>query len=76
MPDIRPISDLRNHFKDIERAVQQTGGPIFFTQKGRASFVLLSNDKYDELMAMLEDCRRQGRERPMSADSAASGVRF
>lgn len=49
MPDIRPISDLRNHFKAVEQTIKETGGPIFFTQNGRAAFVLLSNEKYDRM---------------------------
>lgn len=51
MPDIRPVSDLRNHFKSIEKAVHINGGPIFLTNKGRSSMVLLSDDKYEELLA-------------------------
>ena len=50
MPIIRPCSDLRNHFKDIERDAR-TGEPIFLTNKGRASMVLLSNEAYDALCA-------------------------
>jgi len=51
VPDIRPISDLRNHFKDIAGSVKESGGPIFFTQNGRACLVVLSNEKYDALVA-------------------------
>lgn len=49
MPDIRPISDLRNRFTDVNKRIKETGGPIFFTQNGRAAFVLLSNEKYETL---------------------------
>lgn len=49
MPDIRPISDLRNRFTDVNKCIKETGGPIFFTQNGRAAFVLLSNEKYEAL---------------------------
>lgn len=49
MPIIRPSSDLRNHFKEIEKAAQ-SGEPIFLTNKGRASLVLLSNEAYDILI--------------------------
>ena len=50
MPDIRPVSDLRNNFKEIEKTIRQTNQPIFLTSNGRASMVLLSNEAYDQLM--------------------------
>ena len=49
MPDIRPVSDLRNRFKEIERFIKKTGEPIFLTSNGRASMVLLSNEAYDKM---------------------------
>lgn len=51
MPDIRPVSELRNHFKEIEAAIHKTNQPIFLTNNGRASMVLLSNEAYDQLIA-------------------------
>ena len=30
MPSIRPISDLRNHFADITKEVQESKEPVFF----------------------------------------------
>ena len=53
MPDIRPVSDLRNNFKEIENVIRQTNQPIFLTSNGRASMVLLSNEAYDQLMRQI-----------------------
>ena len=33
MPSIRPISDLRNHFADITKEVQESKEPVFFDQE-------------------------------------------
>ena len=53
MLDIRPISDLRNDFGDIEKEVSGNDKPIIFTKNGRGSMVLMSLDKYTK-MAHLE----------------------
>jgi prevent-host-death family protein len=50
MLDIRPISDLRNDFADIEKEVSSKDKPIIFTKNGRGSMVLMSLDKYSKLM--------------------------
>lgn len=49
MLDIRPISDLRNDFADIEKEVSANDKPIIFTKNGRGSMVLMSLDKYSKL---------------------------
>jgi prevent-host-death family protein len=49
MLDIRPISDLRNDFADIEKEVSDKDKPIIFTKNGRGSMVLMSLDKYTKL---------------------------
>jgi prevent-host-death family protein len=49
MLDIRPISDLRNNFADIEKEVSGKDKPIVFTKNGRGSMVLMSLDKYSKL---------------------------
>jgi hypothetical protein len=33
IPQIRPVSDLRNKFSDISRSVHETNTPVFFNQK-------------------------------------------
>ena len=48
MVQIRPISDLRNKFTDIENIVQ-TGDPVFLTKNGYGTMVVLSIDAYSRL---------------------------
>lgn len=57
MLDIRPVSDLRNDFSDIEKEVIKNGKPIVFTKNGRGSMVLMSLDRYSK-MAHLEYVER------------------
>ena len=47
MPNIRPISDLRNHFAEITRDVQTTGEPVFLTKNGVGSLVVMSMEAYE-----------------------------
>ena len=42
MLNIRPISDLRNHFSEVENDVLSKGEPVFLTKNGYGSMVLLS----------------------------------
>ena len=47
MPNIRPISDLRNHFAEITREVQATGEPVFLTKNGVGTLVVMSMEAYE-----------------------------
>ena len=47
MPNIRPISDLRNHFAEITRDVQATGEPVCLTKNGVGSLVVMSMEAYE-----------------------------
>ena len=46
---IRPISDLRNKFTDIEKSVQN-GEPVYLTKNGYGTMVVLSLDTYSKLV--------------------------
>ena len=48
MIQIRPVSDLRNKFTDIEKAVGG-GEPVFLTKNGYGSMVVLSLEAYSRL---------------------------
>ena len=50
---IRPISDLRNHFSDIESIVN-SGEPVFLTKNGYGSMVVLSLEEYSKLSDYIE----------------------
>lgn len=48
MIQIRPVSDLRNKFTDIEKAVGN-GEPVYLTKNGYGTMVVLSLDAYSRL---------------------------
>ena len=54
MLDIRPVSDLRNKYPEIEEAVLKSGEPVILTKNGYGSMVLMSLEKYADLTDDLE----------------------
>ncbi len=50
---IRPVSDLRNKFTDIESTVN-TGQPVFLTKNGYGSMVVMSIDAYSRMNRNVE----------------------
>lgn len=57
MPNIVPISELRQDASSIVREASATGDPVFITQHGRASAVLLSAGAYERTQRELEILR-------------------
>lgn len=53
MIQIRPVSDLRNKFTDIEKVVNQ-GEPVYLTKNGYGTMVVLSLDAYSKLVQNVE----------------------
>jgi len=53
MIKIRPVSDLRNKFKEIENTVKN-GEPVFLTKNGYGSMVVLSLEHYAALTDEIE----------------------
>ncbi len=51
---IRPVSDLRNKFPEIEDMVIREGQPVYLTKNGYGSMVVLSIEKYAELTDEIE----------------------
>ncbi|GHU49084.1 antitoxin [Clostridia bacterium] len=47
MPQIRPVSDLRNNFKEISRIVHESHEPVFLTKNGFDDMVVMSVEQYD-----------------------------
>lgn len=81
MPNIKPISDLRNYTEVLKEA--QEGSPVFLTKNGRGEYVILDMKEYDKmratiaLMSKLEEGERSaGKEGWRSADEveAALGI--
>lgn len=46
MINIRPISDLRNRFSEIEHLVLSQEEPVFLTKNGYGSMVVMSLEQY------------------------------
>ncbi len=54
MINIRPVSDLRNKFTEIENIVIKEGKPVYLTKNGYGSMVVMSLEKYSELTDDIE----------------------
>jgi len=54
VPKIRPISDLKNNFREISSIVREDNQPVFLTKNGHGEMVLMSMDGYADLMARIE----------------------
>ena len=48
MPNIRPVSDLRNNFAEITKEAQLSGEPIFLTKNCVGSLVVMSMESYEQ----------------------------
>ena len=48
MPQIRPVSDLRNNFAEISRIVHENHEPIFLTKNGYGDMVVMSMAQYEK----------------------------
>ena len=53
MIQIRPVSDLRNKFADIEKVIGD-GKPVFLTKNGYGSMVVMSIETYSKLIDGVE----------------------
>ena len=54
-PDIVPISRLRDEIAGVITRVSEDGMPIFITQHGRLTAVLLSRERYDRLLDLVAE---------------------
>ncbi|MBS3973435.1 MAG: type II toxin-antitoxin system Phd/YefM family antitoxin [Actinobacteria bacterium] len=57
MPNIIPISELRQDASAIIKRASTSGDPVFITQHGRASAVLVSAGTYERTQRELEILR-------------------
>lgn len=53
MIQIRPVSDLRNKFTEIENVVKE-GAPVYLTKNGYGSMVVMSLETYSRLTDNIE----------------------
>lgn len=61
MMNIRPISDLRNKFTEIEDLVVEKNEEVFLTKNGYGAMVIMSMEKFSKLAE--EHLRNQLKER-------------
>ncbi len=54
MIQIRPVSDLRNKFTEIEEIVTSTQSPVFLTKNGYGSMVVMSLKAYENMTNNIE----------------------
>lgn len=54
MIQIKPVSDLRNRFSEIETIVN-TGEPVYLTKNGYGTMVVLSLEEYSRLTDTIEN---------------------
>lgn len=52
MPDIRPVSDLRN-YNEVLRDIA-IGSPVFLTQNGRGRYVIIDMEEYEKQIASIK----------------------
>ena len=61
MINIRPVSDLRNKYPELEEQVRRDG-PVFLTKNGYGSMVIMSMEQYsaltDEVEMKLDEAER------------------
>lgn len=50
MINIRPVSDLRNKYPEIEELVLKDDEPVYLTKNGYGSMVVISLNKYSKLV--------------------------
>jgi prevent-host-death family protein len=49
MPQIRPVSDLRNNFAEISKIVHESREPVFLTKNGYGDMVVMSIEQYEKM---------------------------
>lgn len=80
MINIRPVSDLRNKFTDIEELVKE-GETVYLTKNGYGSMVVLSIETYSRLTDSIEkaldaaDYQAEHSARRLTHEEVFSGIR-
>ncbi len=71
MIHIRPVSDLRNKYPEIEETVLQSGEPVFLTKNGYGSMVVMSLEQY---AALTDDVEAKLDEADLAAEASDARV--
>jgi prevent-host-death family protein len=75
MPDIRPISDLRNSANEISDFCRATREPVYITKNGTGDMVILNMQEHERLMAQIDLYAKLG-EAETEAAKGETGVDF
>jgi prevent-host-death family protein len=54
MPNIRPISDLRNNANEISEFCHREREPVFITKNGVGDMVVMSIEAYERQQALID----------------------
>jgi prevent-host-death family protein len=54
VPNIRPISDLRNNANEISEFCRREREPVFITKNGAGDMVIMSIETYERQQALIE----------------------
>ncbi len=55
MINIRPVSDLRNKYPEIEELVLKKDEAVYLTKNGYGSMVVMSLEKYSEMLKAIDE---------------------
>ena len=54
VPDVRPVSDLRQNMAEITESIDTDKRPVILTKHGRGKYILLSIEEYNRIVAISE----------------------
>ena len=75
MIQIRPVSDLRNKFPEIEEIVQKRDEPVFLTKNGYGTMVVMSLGRYSSLTEESNPVWDEAGRKAGIAQSVEDGIR-
>jgi len=52
MPNIKPVSDLRN-YNEVLRGIS-VGEPVFLTKNGRGKYVIMDIEEYEKMQSVIK----------------------
>ena len=54
VPDVRPVSDLRQNMAEITESIDVSNRPVILTKHGRGKYILLSLEEFNRIVAITE----------------------
>ena len=59
--NIRPVSDLKNKYQDIEQKVLKENENIYLTKNGYGAMVLISLEKYEKIIEQFKQNKEKNK---------------